>query len=346
MDCNGRKVSIRSRLATSMRSLIALWGLGLFTMSVAALAQSGLNDVHIMPPEKSVLATDKTLDPSLATHTKPISVGVDLVLVPVTVTDEMNRFILGLDKENFQVYENKDLQVVRHFSATDAPVSVGIIFDISGSMNSKIERARNAIGEFLKTANPEDEFFMITFADRPTEVVDFTCSPDEIRNKLIFAVPKGMTALLDAIYLGITKMRNAKYPKKALLIISDGGDNHSRYTESEVKTLVKEADVMIYTIGIYDHYFPTEEERLGPSLLNEISEVTGGRSFTVDNPNDLADVANKIGVELRNQYVLAYRPDKAAHDGKWHKIKVKLVPPKGLPRLQVYAKQGYYAPAE
>ena len=141
-------------------------------------------------------------------------------------------------------------------------------------------------------------------------------------------------------------MREAKYPKKALLIISDGGDNHSRYTEGEIKALVKEADVMIYAIGIYDRYFPTEEERLGPALLGEITELTGGRAFTVENPNDLADVATKIGVELRNQYVLGYRPKIVVRDGKWRKIRVKLLPPKGLPPLRVYARTGYYAPQE
>ena len=213
-------------------------------------------------------------------------------------------------------------------------------------MSSKIDRAREAVVEFFKTANPQDEFFMITFTDQPEEVSDFTQSVDDIQSKLVFTVPKGRTALLDAIYLGVNKMRQAKYPKRALLIISDGGDNHSRYTEGEIKSLVKEADVLIYAIGIYDHYMATPEEQLGPALLSEITELTGGRAFTIDNPNDLADVATKIGVELRNQYVLGYRPKNPAHDGKWRKIKVKLIPPKGLPPLRVYAKTGYYAPSE
>jgi Ca-activated chloride channel homolog len=265
------------------------------------------------------------------------------VLVPVTVTDPLNRLVTGLDKDNFEVYEGKEKEEVRHFSSEDAPISLGVIFDMSGSMASKIERAREAVIEFFKTANPQDEFFLITFADRPEEVSDFTQSIDDLQGKLVFTVPKGRTALLDAIYLGISKMRQAKYPKRSLLIISDGGDNHSRYTEGEIKSLVKEADVMIYSIGIYDRYMATPEEQLGPALLSDISELSGGRSFTIDNPNDLADVATKIGIELRNQYVLGYRPKTPAHDGKWHKIKVKLLPPKGLPPLHVYAKTGYYA---
>lgn len=312
-------------------------------------AQNTPDDVHINPrvePTPPPSATQKILDPSLQTHTKPIKKDVDLVLVPVTITDPLNRLVTGLDRENFKVFEGNQAQDIRHFSSEDAPVSLGVIFDMSGSMSSKIERAREAVLEFFKTANPQDEFFLITFADQPDEVSDFTQSIEDLQNKLVFTVPKGRTALLDAIYLGVSKMRQAKYPKRALLIISDGGDNHSRYTEGEIKNLVKEADVLVYAIGIYDHYFPTDEERLGPQLLSDIAELTGGRAFTIDNPNDLADVATKIGIELRNQYVLGYRPKNPVRDGKWRKIKVKLNPPKGLPPLKVYAKTGYYAPSE
>jgi Ca-activated chloride channel family protein len=158
--------------------------------------------------------------------------------------------------------------------------------------------------------------------------------------------PKGRTALMDAIYMGLHEMRKAHHEKKALLIISDGGDNHSRYTESEIKSMVKEADVQIYGIGIFDSAPTTPEERSGPITLSEITDVTGGRTFTIDNPNELADVATKIGIELRNQYVLGYRPTRPGRDGKWRKIKVKLNPPKGLPPLHVYAKTGYYAPTQ
>jgi Ca-activated chloride channel family protein len=258
----------------------------------------------------------------------------------------MNRLVTGLDRENFNIYEGKEQQDIRHFSSEDAPVSLGVIFDMSGSMGSKIEHAREAVVEFFKTANPQDEFFLITFADRPEQLSDFTQSVEDIQGKLVYTIPKGRTALLDAIYLGVTKMRQAKYQKRALLIISDGGDNHSRYTEGEIKSVVKEADMLIYAVGLYDHYFQTTEEKLGPVLLSEITEITGGRSFTIDNPNDLGDVATKIGIELRNQYVIGYRPKNPSHDGKWRKIKVKLLPPKGLPPLRVFAKTGYYAPSQ
>jgi Ca-activated chloride channel family protein len=310
------------------------------------LAQNSTEDVHIQPRIAPEPPKEPEGDPSLRTHTKPLKVDVNLVLVPVTITDPMNRLVTGLDRDNFNLFEGKDRQEIKTFSSEDAPVSLGVIFDMSGSMGSKIERAREAVIEFFKTANPQDEFFMITFADKPEEISDFTSSVDDIQGKLVYTIPKGRTALLDAIYLGVSKMRQAKYPKKALLIISDGGDNHSRYTEGEIRSMVKEADILIYAIGIYDHYFPTDEERLGPTLLSEVSELTGGRAFTIDNPNDLADVSTKIGIELRNQYVLGYRPKNPVRDGKWRKIKVKLNPPKGLPPLRVYAKTGYYAPTE
>jgi Ca-activated chloride channel family protein len=324
---------------------------GFVCMSLGAFAQTDVNDVHVQahevekpkaPPKENVVSTKD----GLTTRVRPLKVDVDLVLVPVTITDPMNRLVTGLEKENFQLFEGSSAQEIRTFSSEDAPVSLGVIFDSSGSMSSKMDRAKEAVVEFFKTANPQDEFFMITFSDEPETVSEFTNSVDEIQNKLIFAIPKHRTALLDAIYMGVSKMRQAKYAKKALLIISDGGDNHSRYTENEIKSVVKEADVMIYAIGIYDRYASAMEERLGPQLLSEITELTGGRAFTIDNPNDLADVATKIGVELRNQYVLGYRPAKVVRDGKWRKIKVKLLPPKGLPPLRVYARTGYYAPVE
>ncbi len=326
-------------LAAALLIAFGLW------CAPAAIAQD--DEVHVVPrtttdPPKPI----ETIDPSLRTHTRPLKVDVDLVLVPVVVTDPMNRLVTGLDKDNFQIFEGSDKQVVRHFSSEDAPISLGVIFDVSGSMSNKIEKSREAVLEFFKTANPQDEFFLIAFSETPELVSDFTTSVEEIQGKLVYTVPKGRTSLLDAIYLGINKMKKAAHQKKALLIISDGGDNHSRYTEGEIKSIVKEADVQIYAIGIFEPAPPTEEEKNGPAMLSEITDVTGGRTFTIDNPNELADVATKIGIELRNQYVLGYRPKNPAHDGKWRKIRVKLLPPKGLPPLIVHAKTGYYAPSE
>jgi Ca-activated chloride channel homolog len=313
--------------------------------SVPLLAQDG--DVHIAPREaKTPDNPMESVDPSLKTHTKPIKRDVDLVLVPVTITDPLNRLVTGLEKDNFLLTDNGQPQQIRHFSSEDAPISLGVIFDVSGSMADKIDKSRQAVVEFFRTANPQDEFFLITFSEQPEVLVDFTSSVEDIQSKLVYAIPKGRTALLDAIYLGMSRMRQAKYERKALLIISDGGDNHSRYTEGEIKSMVREADVQIYGIGLYDGIGRTPEEREGPALLDDVTQATGGRTFVIQSPSELADVATKIGIELRNQYVLGYRPTNPAHDGKWRKIKVKLNPPKGLPPLHVYAKTGYYAPTE
>ena len=216
-------------------------------------------------------------DPSIKTRNKPIMKNVELVLVNVTITDPMNRLVTGLEETNFQVFEGDQIQQIKHFSSEDAPISLGVIFDVSGSMSDKMEKSREAVVEFFKTANPQDEFFMITFSDKPELLQDFTKSVEDIQDKLIYTIPRGRTALLDAIYLGLDKMRDAHNSKKALLIISDGGDNRSRYTPSEIKSLVREADVQIYGIGIFDQggSFKTPEEAAGPALLGEISEVTG-----------------------------------------------------------------------
>jgi len=315
----------------------------LLAILLSAMQTTG-QDVHIVPRTNTFPAGIRASEDS-PPRSNTLQVKVDLVLVPVAVTDSSGRLVTGLDKENFEIFEGKERQAITTFSSEDSPVSVGIIFDTSGSMTDKIERARQAVTQLFETANPQDEFFLITFADFPELVTGFTDSSEDVQNRLLFATPRGSTALLDAIYLGITQMRQAKYARKALLIISDGGDNHSRYHEREIKSAVREGDTLLYAIGIYDRYFSTIEEQMGPALLSEISEETGGRMFTVDNFKDLVDAATRIGVELRNQYVIGYRPVSATSDGKWHKIKVKLSLPKGLPRCAIHAKQGYYAPS-
>jgi len=278
-----------------------------------------------------------------------IRVDTTLVLVPVAVTDPMSRFVTGLDKENFKAFEDKVEQEISQFSAEDAPLSVGIVFDTSGSMGNKLLKSRQAVTQFMKTANPEDEFFLITFDDRPQLVMGFTAEIEEIQNRLTFVQSKGRTALLDGVYMAMNQMKKARNPRKAILIISDGGDNSSRYTESEVKNAVREADVQIYAIGIYEQAASrsrTPEELSGPSLLAEISEQTGGRHFAVDNLSELPDVAAKIGIELRNQYVLGYSPKNTARDGKYRRIQVRLVKTTGLPPLKAAFRTGYYAPTQ
>ena len=280
---------------------------------------------------------------------KPLPVyrrNVNMVLVPVTVTDPLGRLVTGLEANQFRIFDDKRQQKIISFSTEDAPISVGIIFDVSGSMSDKINKSRVAVRAFLATANPRDQFFVIAFNDEPHLICNFTSNINKIQDRMDFIPAGGRTALLDAIYLGLEKMQAARFSRKALLIISDGGDNHSRYTAGEVRNAVRESDVQVYSIGVFDPAADrsTPEERNGPSLLNEISNVSGGRLFRLDDLDELPDVAAKIGVALRNEYLIGYDPSHIADNAKWHKIHVKLKPPPGLPPLSVRARTGYYAP--
>ena len=280
---------------------------------------------------------------------RTLRIDTTVVLIPVTVTDPLNRFVTGLEKEHFRLFEDKVEQKVTHFSSEDAPVSIGIVFDTSGSMGAKLQKSRQAVAQLMKTANPEDEFFLVQFNDRPEVTVGFTRESEEIQNRLTFVQSKGRTAMLDSVYLAINEMKKAHNPRKALCVISDGGDNSSRYTESEIRNLVREADVQIYAIGIFEPVSSrgrTAEELSGPSLLSEIAEQTGGRHFPVENLNELPDVAAKIGIELHNQYVLGYAPSNREKDGKYRHVQVKLVQPRGLPPLRAFWRLGYYAPTQ
>jgi Ca-activated chloride channel family protein len=312
----GSHSSAKSLLASISLSLLIL---PFATLAPIALAQDDqLNKVHVpVPPAAATPATGAPTgaeaQPSPApvrskSPRRPHRMNVDLVLVPVTITDPMNRLVTGLEQDDFFVYENNSLQKLRTFATEDAPVSIGIIFDLSGSMTSKLIRARDSILQFMKTANPQDEFFVIGFNDRPELIEDFTSSIEDIEARLQTVRSGHRTALLDAIYYGMDKMKTARNERKALLVVSDGGDNRSRYTEGEVKAQVRESDVEIYSIGIFDPYAPTTEERMGPMLLNDLSEETGGRMFRVDDLADMGDIAIKISTELRNQYVLGYQP--------------------------------------
>jgi len=284
--------------------------------------------------------------PLTSTRTARLRVEANLVLVPMTVTDPMGRLVTGLEKENFQVFDNGVGQVIKSFSTDDTPISIGIIFDLSGSMSSKFIRARKALTEFLRTCNPQDEFFVVGFNDRPAVIVDYTSDVDDVEARMVMLKPENRTALIDAVYLGVNKLRSAKQERRALLIISDGGDNRSRYTEGELRRVVRESDLQIYSIGIFDQYAPTQEEQMGPLLLTDVCEMTGGRLFKVGDLGDLGDIATRISAELRNEYVVGYKPSEVRKDGNWRKLKVRLVPPPGLPPLTVHNRQGYYAPSQ
>lgn len=311
------------------------------------------DDVDKPVPQEPQVSIHPRMKPSAAPPDAPrgkgIRVDTTVVEIPVTVTDPLNRFVTGLEREHFRLFEDKIEQKVAYFSNEDRPIAIGLVFDTSGSMGSKLQKSRQAVGQLMKTANPEDEFFLVQFNDRPELTLAFTRDIEEVQNRLTFVQSRGRTALLDGIYLALNQMKKAHNPRKALVVISDGGDNSSRYTESEIKNLVREADVQIYAIGIFEPISSrgrTAEELSGPGLLTDIAEQTGGRHFPVENLNELPDVAAKIGIELHNQYVLGYAPSNGEKDGKYRHVQVKLVQPKGLPPLKAFWRLGYYAPTQ
>ena len=269
-----------------------------------------------------------------------------LVLIPVSVTDAENRFVLGLQKEDFRLFEDGVEQNVTNLSGEDAPLSVGLLFDESSSMDYKLQTSRDAAAQFLKTMNVNDEAFLVEFSDTAKLSVGFTGHTQEIQNQLKNARPGGLTAMLDAIHIALQQMKMAKNPRKALVVLSDGGDNHSHYTAHEIESLVREADVQIYTMGVFEPVFSlglTPEEISGPRLLSEIASQTGGRAFAAAVSADLPSVAARIAIELRNQYILAYYPNNQTKDGKYRRVEVKLSQPNGISPLKARWRQGYYA---
>ena len=273
-----------------------------------------------------------------------------LVQIPVSVTDAKSRFVVGLEKQDFRILEDGKEQKITHFSSEDAPLSVGLVLDTSGSMGFKIEKSRQAIVEFMKTMNEQDEAFLVEFNDKAEVTQGFTNSMSEINGRLTVLQSKGLTALLDALHLGLREMKKAKNPRKALLVVSDGGENNSQVKLEDVKSLVHEADVQIYSIGVFETSLASlglsAEERSGPGMLSSIAEQTGGRAYPARRFSELPGLAAKVGIELRNQYVIGYSPSNSARDGKYRKVQIELSQPPGLPPLKAFWRTGYYAPAQ
>jgi VWFA-related protein len=310
--------------------------MGLLSAS-GAWAQDRTGDADRLPPQRA--------GESNAPH---IRVDADLVLIPVVVTDRDNHLITGLERAHFRLWEDKVEQVITHFAAEDAPVSIALVFDSSGSMGDKLRKSRAAVTEFLKTANPEDEFSLIQFSDEAQVLQTLTSRSEDIQNRLRSIEARGRTALLDGILMAMDELKNAKHSRKAILILSDGGDNASRFTVRDLINRVREADVQIYSIGIMEplgRRFRSPEEMAGAALLQEIAQQSGGRLFEVDDINGLPGIAGNIGMALRNQYVLGYVPATQKRDGKYHRVQVKVEPPNGQTRLRTTFRSGYFAPS-
>jgi Ca-activated chloride channel family protein len=310
---------------------------------------SGLAVAPTSSEEKSPLATSAAAD-SQEHPVATFRAHTDLVLIPVTVSDTLNRFVLGLQKENFQLFEDGVEQNLAVFSGEDAPLSVGVLFDESGSMAYKLRTSRDAAAHLLNALDREDEVFLVEFANVAKVSIGFTGRTEEIQSALKNVQASGLTAMLDAIDTGLLEMKKAKNSRKAIVIVSDGGDNRSHYTAAQIEALVREADVQVYAMGVFEPVFSlglTPEEISGPRLLSEIAAQTGGRAFAAALPDDLPSVATRIAVELRNQYVLGYYPKNKARDGKYRNVKVQVSQPPGLGSpLKLHWRLGYYAPAQ
>ncbi len=276
-----------------------------------------------------------------------LRVDASLVLIPAQVATEEGAPVTQLDKASFHVFEDGVEQKITHFGKDDAPISIGVLFDSSGSMHNKMKKSLEAAAAFFKTANPDDEFFLIDFNEKPRLAVGFTSDSGEIYRHISHTKPFGRTSLFDAINMGVREMKHAKNSRKAIVIVSDGGDNRSRMTFHSVKNLVEEADVQMYSMGIFDpEEFPRlpREEQDGPELLDELTALTGGKNFRVDKLDDLPEISARIGNLLRNQYVIGYTPSNEHRDGKYRRVKLLL--DRAEAALRVHYRSGYYAPVE
>jgi len=275
----------------------------------------------------------------------PVITNTDLITFTVTVTDTYGRYVSGLGKNAFTVLDEKKPQEITFFSDDDAPVSVGVIFDVSGSMSGdKIKRARDALSKFIQTSHNSDEYFLIAFNSRAQLLLDKTRDGNAVLDKLTFVQTRNNTALYDACYLGVEKVQRGTHPKRALLLISDGQDNNSRYTFNELRRLLKESDVVLYGVGILGGNDAGSQMGMeGQGILDELASVSGGKAFFPRSNAEMDDIFEQIALELRHQYSIGYKPVNFTNDGRWHKIKVKVTPPRGLPRLFVRSKEGYYA---
>lgn len=293
----------------------------------------------------SALGQTATPTPPIEDPSKPIPVRTDLVTLTLTVTDAYGRYVSGLSKNAFVILDNNKEQEITYFSDSDTPVSVGILFDVSGSMSGdKIRKARTALQRFINSSHPSDEYFLIAFNNKAELLLDRTRNSDALLEKLTMLQPARNTALYDAVYLGLERVTRGAHQKRALLIISDGQDNSSRYNFGEVRRLMKESDVVTYAVGILDRSDSgTSLGMQGQAFLDELSSVSGGKSFYPSNAAEMDEIFERIALELRHQYSIGYTPTDFQPDGKWRKVRVRVKPPRGLPRLSVRGREGYYA---
>jgi Ca-activated chloride channel homolog len=312
-----------------------------FCAGAFAFQTSSDRPVEIVPRGRPAVSAPAAANQAI------LRVDSSLVLIPVHVTTESGASVTGMRKEDFELFEDGVRQDITHFAQDDAPISAGVLLDISGSMKNKMAKAAEAATEFFKFANPQDEFFLVEFNGRASLKVPFTTDWSGISDAIATARPSGLTAMLDAIHLGLAQMKHARNARKALIVLSDGGDNFSRRNLRELKATLIEADVQVYAMGVFDRDVAqkhTPEERNGPKLLDQVVVDTGGRNFPVVSLDSLPDIGVQIARELRNQYLLGFAPATTVADGKYHSVNLKLALPGEDNHLKAYYRQGYYAP--
>lgn len=331
--------------ASSLSCLLIILVISIFSDGFPLIANAQDKTQDKTKPDPAAEAVAAKPNPTPPEIDGPVLVQTDLITLTVTVTDTYGRYVSGLGKSAFTVLDEKKPQEITYFSDDDSPVSVGVIFDLSGSMSGdKVKRARDALAKFIQTSHNSDEYFLIAFNSRAQLLLDKTRDGNHVLDKLTFVQTRNQTALYDACYLGVEKVQRGSHPKRALLLISDGQDNNSRYTFSELRRLLKESDVTLYGVGILSGNDAGSSLGMeGQGILDELANVSGGKAFFPRSAAEMDDIFEQIALELRHQYSIGYRPDNFTNDGRWHKIKVKVTPPRGLPKLFVRSKDGYYA---
>lgn len=294
-------------------------------------------------------------DPAAQPQATVFQTTSQMVLVPVTVTDRYAKTIEGLHADDFAVFDNQQPQRITSFGTDDAPSSVGIVLDVSGSMHQALAGARDTLKAFFATSNPEDEYMLLTVSTQPGTLSGFTANTASLEDNITFARPGGLTSLIDTTYLALKEMKQAHQPRRALLVLSDGFDNHSRYSQSELISLALEADVQVYSM-IFDTGLPgasgvpfrpslagkpwdVARDRQGPDFLEKLSEKTGGLSFHVRSDGEMKDAVVRTARALRSEYLIGFRPADSGPSGKFHQIRVK----SNVPKLYVHARNGYYS---
>src|SRR6185312_2799636 len=286
--------------------------------------------------------------PAASLRTQPAAIlrsDSSLVIIPVWVSTASGASVTTLAREDFRIADENADQPISYFVKDDAPLSIGLLFDLSGSMKNKMVQASQAVAEFFKTANTEDEFFLVEFNDRAKLTVRFTRDSGEIAGRIGRARPFGRTSLFDAIDIALKQMKKAKHARKALVIVSDGGDNWSRHTAREIRRTLLESDVQLYAMGIFDKEITAKspiETKRGPGLLEDLAAETGGREYPVDDLSELPAISARLGSDLRNEYLLGYYAS-GPRDGKYHHVRVTLALPQKSAPLRANYRRGYYA---